>query len=97
MYNAFHTNNTPETNTKNKKKFFSSYIQYFRKYSCAGQQLAYRGWHQVSRQGELLTGGGRGGGRHRTEESSTIGDGGQVATCENTFASLKVPNRKVHM
>ena len=37
--------------------------QYLEKYSGAVQQLAYRGWHSVNRQEELLTGGGRGGGR----------------------------------
>ena len=33
----------------------------------------------MNRQGELLPGGGRGGGRCRTEGSSAIGDGGQAA------------------
>ena len=45
------------------------------------QQLAYRGCHQVNRQEELLTRGGRGGGRWdgRAEGSSATGDGGQAA------------------
>ncbi|XP_054946609.1 threonine aspartase 1 isoform X7 [Physeter macrocephalus] len=37
--------------------------KYPEKYSSTAQQLAYRGWHPVNRQEELLTGGRRGGGR----------------------------------
>ena len=36
-------------------------VQYFEKHSI--QQLAYRGWHRVNRQEDLLAGGGRGGER----------------------------------
>ena len=35
-------------------------VQYLEKYNSTEQWLAYRGWHQVNRQEELLTGGGRG-------------------------------------
>ena len=41
--------------------------------------MAYRNWHQVNRQEELLTGGGKGVGDGRAEESSAIGDGRQAA------------------
>ena len=37
--------------------------QYLERYSSPVQQLAHRGWHQETRPEELLTGGGRGGGR----------------------------------
>ena len=44
------------------------------------QQLAYRGWHRVNRQEELLIGGVREGvGHGRAEGLSAIGDGGQAA------------------
>ena len=49
---------------KNKKRqFFNLIVQYPEKYSSTVQQLAYRGWHEVYRQEELLTGGKIGGGR----------------------------------
>ena len=37
--------------------------QYLKNCSSTVQQLKYRDWHQVNRQEQLLTGGGRGGGR----------------------------------
>ena len=43
------------------------------------KQLAYKGWHQVSRQEELLTAGGEEVGGSKTEGLPTIGDGGQAA------------------
>ena len=46
-----------------KGNIFILTVQYLEKYSSAVQQLASRGWHRVNRQEELLTGGGRGGGR----------------------------------
>ena len=52
-----------QTNTKNKENILNLTVQYLEKYSSIVQQLAYRGWHRVNRQEELLTGGGRGGGR----------------------------------
>ena len=52
-----------QTNTRNKEKFFNLTVQYLEKYCSIVQQLAYRGWHRVNRKEELLTGGGRGGGR----------------------------------
>ena len=48
---------------KNKENIFNLTVQYIEKYSSTVQQLVYRGWHRVNRQEELLTGGGRGGGR----------------------------------
>ena len=42
---------------------FNLTVQYLEKDSSTAQQLAHRGWHRVNRQEELLTGGGRGGGR----------------------------------
>ena len=50
-------------NTKNKENIFNLTVQYLENFSSTLQQLAYQGWHQVNRQEELLTGGGRGGGR----------------------------------
>ena len=41
----------------------NGHLQNLEKYSSTAQQLAYRGWHQVNRQEELPTGGGRGQGR----------------------------------
>ena len=38
-------------------------VWYLGKYSDTVQQLAYRCWHPANRKEELLTGGGRGGGR----------------------------------
>ena len=52
-----------QINTKNKENIFNLTVQYLEKYSSTVQQLAYRGWHRVNRQEELMTGGGRGGGR----------------------------------
>lgn len=54
-------------------------MQYLEKYSSTVQQVAYRAWHLLNRQGELLTGGGRRGGRQEREGSSVIGDGGKAA------------------
>ena len=51
------------TNTKNKEGIFNLIVQDLEKYSSTGQQLAYRDWHRVTSQDEVLTGGGRGGGR----------------------------------
>ena len=45
-------------NTKDKESIFNLTAQYHEKYSTNVQGL-----HQVNRQEELLTGGGRGGGR----------------------------------
>ena len=45
------------------ENIFNLTVQSLEKYSSTVQQLAYRGWHRVNRQEELLTGGGRGGGR----------------------------------
>ena len=42
---------------------FNLIVQYLEKYNGTVQQLAYRGWHQVNRQEELLTRGGGEGGR----------------------------------
>ena len=42
-------------------------------------QLAYRGWHQVNRQEELLMEEGEEVGDGRAEGSSATGDGGQTA------------------
>ena len=47
----------------NKKDIFNLTMRYPEKYSTTVQQLAYWGWHQVNKHEELLTGGGRGGGR----------------------------------
>ena len=58
---------------KNKESIFCLIVQYLEKYSSTVQQLVYRGWHQVNRQEELMTGGGR------IEGLSAIGDEGQVA------------------
>ena len=48
----------------------------------------------MNRQEELLTGGGRGGGDGRAEESSATGDGGQAAVSLTpdlcTFESLQL-------
>ena len=44
-----------------KINIFNLTVQYLEKYNSTVQQLAYRGWHQVNRQEELLTGGGSGG------------------------------------
>ena len=52
-----------QTNAKNKENILNLTAQYLEKYSSTVQQLAYKGWHQVNRQEELLTGGGRGGWR----------------------------------
>ena len=52
-----------QTSTKNKENILNLTVQNLEKYSSTVQQLAYRGWHRVNRQEELLTGGGRGGGR----------------------------------
>eukprot|EP00069_Balaena_mysticetus_P011501 bmy_07152T0 len=46
--------------------------QYLEKCSSTVQQLAYRGWHRVNRQEELLTGGGRGVTWPNPEESQDI-------------------------
>ena len=43
------------------------------------QQLAYRGWDGANRQGEFLTGAGRGDGRWWREGLLAIGDAGQAA------------------
>ena len=48
---------------KNKESTFNLIVLYLEKYSSTVQGLAYRGWHRLNRQEELLTGGGRGGGR----------------------------------
>ena len=42
---------------------FNLTVQHLEKYSSIVQQLAYRVWHQVNRQEELLIGGGKRGGR----------------------------------
>ena len=47
-----------------KINIFNLTVQYLEKYNSTVQQLACRGWHQVNRQEELLTGGGSGGGGH---------------------------------
>ena len=52
-----------EKQTKNKENISNLTVEYLEKYSSTVQQLAYRGWYQVNRQEELLTGGERGGGR----------------------------------
>ena len=54
-------------------------MQSLEKYSSTVQQLAYRGWHRVNRQEELLTGGGEEVGDGRAEGTSAIGDGGRAA------------------
>ena len=51
-----------EKYSNNKKEIFNLTMQYPEKYSTTVQELAYWGWHQVNRQEELVTGGGRGGG-----------------------------------
>ena len=43
------------------------------------QHFAYRDWHQVNRQEELLTGGEKGEGRWWSWRKVSIGDGGQAA------------------
>ena len=48
-------------------------VECLERYSSRVQQLASRGWHQVDRQEEMLTAGGRPGGR------SATGDRGQAA------------------
>ena len=48
---------------KKQRKHLDLRVLYLEKYSSPVQQLAHRGWHQVNRQEELLTGVGRGGGR----------------------------------
>jgi len=48
--------------TKNKGDIFHLTVEYCEKYSSTVQQLAHRGWHRVTRQEELLSAGGRGGG-----------------------------------
>jgi len=54
---------TQKTNTKNKDNIFDLKVYYLENYCSTAQQLAYRGWHRVNRQEELLAGGGRRGGR----------------------------------
>ena len=51
------------TNNNDGLTILKSYSTVLEKYSSTVQQLAYRGWHWVNRQEELLTGGGRGGGK----------------------------------
>ena len=46
-----------------KKNIFDLTVKHLEKYSGTVQQLAYRGWHQMNSQEELLTEGGRGVGR----------------------------------
>ena len=48
-------------------------------YSGRVQQLVHRGWHRVSRKEELLTQGGRGGGRWQSRRLVRTGDGGRAA------------------
>ena len=52
-------------------------VRCLEKYSSPVQQLAYSGWHQVNRKGELLSG-GEGVGDGRAEGSSAIGDEGKL-------------------
>ena len=52
-----------KANTKDKENIFHRVVQYLQKCSGAVQQPAYQGWHQVSRQEELLTERRRVGGR----------------------------------
>ena len=61
------------------KNIFNLIVKYLEKYSVTVQQLAYRCWHQVSMQEELLTGGERVVKDGRAEGSSAIGEGGQAA------------------
>ena len=77
-------------------------LQYLEKYSSTVQRLGYRGWPQVSRE-ELLTGGGRGDGRWKSEGMSAIGDGRQAAISllpdidGAHICILKVHNLKFHI
>ena len=68
-----------DTKKQQQKNIFNLIVQYLEKYSGTVQQLAYRCWHQVNMQEELLTGGGRGMKDGRAEGSSAIGEGGQAA------------------
>ena len=54
-------------------------MQYLEKYNSTVQQVAYRAWHLLNRQVELLTGEGEEVGDRRAEVSSVIGDGGKAA------------------
>ena len=66
--------------TSNKGNVLNLTVQDLEKCSSAVQQLAPRCWHRVNRQEEeLLTGGGREGGRWESEGLSAIGDRGQDA------------------
>ena len=93
----FHINNTQKTNTE-KENIFNLIVQNLEKYSRRVQQLAYRGWRQVNRQEELLTGGKR-----RAERLSARGYGGKLqfhshqTFMKHILASLKVDNLKVRM
>ena len=62
----------------NKNKHLNLIVQYLEKYSGTVQQLAYRCWHQVSMQEEILTG-GRTGVRDGRDEGSSATGGGQAA------------------
>ena len=69
FYNTFHTNNTYKTNTNN----IAFLIIQYSTLNSTEQQQAYRGWHQVNRQEELLIGEERGCGRW-----PATGDGGKA-------------------
>ena len=64
--------------TTNKENIFNIIVQCLEKYSSTIQQLAYKGWHWVHSQEELLTGEGKEVGDGRAEGSSVVGDGGQA-------------------
>ena len=68
-----------QTSTKNKENISNLTGQRLEKYCSLGQQLAYRGWHQVNSQ-ELLTRRKERRQRNsRAERLSEMGDGGQAA------------------
>lgn len=58
-------------------KHFPYYTQCLEKYSSTVGQRAHRGWHGVSRRGQLLTRGGMGSGA--AEGPAAVGDAGQAA------------------
>ena len=46
-------------NEHKKENIFNLTVQCLEKYSSTVPQLAFKGWHQVKRQDDLLTGGGK--------------------------------------
>ena len=63
MFTILFTEVIHKEQTKNKGDIFNLTVEYFEKYSSTVQQLAHRGWHRVTRQEELPTAEGTGGGK----------------------------------